>query len=123
MIFVRIQRFAQVNMQWVLYCFIILCLCIILLNCNTGKRLKDKTISQPEKYQKSQVNGSNSLIDLNSAKTAELEKLPGIGERLARRIVQHREKFGKFRRAEHVMIVKGISDKKYRKIRHLITAK
>lgn len=110
-------------MQWGLYCFIILCLCIILLNCNTGKRLKDKTISQPEKYQKSQVNDSNSLIDLNSAKTAELEKLPGIGEKLARRIVQHREKFGKFRRAEHVMIVKGISDKKYRKIRHLITAK
>jgi competence protein ComEA len=69
------------------------------------------------------MNNSNGLIDLNSASVSELEKLPGIGERLARRIVQHREKFGKFRRTEHVMIVKGISDKKYRKIRHLITVK
>jgi competence protein ComEA len=105
------------------YWFIILCLCTTLLNCNTGKSLKGKTISQSEKYQESQMNNSNGLIDLNSASVSELEKLPGIGERLARRIVQHREKFGKFRRTEHVMIVKGISDKKYRKIRHLITVK
>jgi competence protein ComEA len=50
-----------------------------------------------------------------------LETLPGIGKGLAERIVEHRDKFGPFRRPEHLIIVRGISDKRFRALRDLIT--
>jgi competence protein ComEA len=51
----------------------------------------------------------------------ELEKLPGIGKGLAERIIDHREKFGPFRRTEHLIIVRGFSDRRFRALRDLIT--
>jgi len=48
-------------------------------------------------------------ININTAAAHELESLPGIGETMAARIVSHRERYGAFRRAEHLMMVRGIS--------------
>lgn len=61
------------------------------------------------------------LVNLNAASSAELEKLPGIGQALAARIIAHRQRYGRFRRAEHVMMVRGISDRRFRALRALIT--
>jgi competence ComEA-like helix-hairpin-helix protein len=60
------------------------------------------------------------LININTAPAAELEKLPGIGKGLAARIIEHRESFGPFRRTEHLIIVRGISDRRFRALRDLI---
>src|SRR3989442_6594385 len=60
-------------------------------------------------------------ININTASTSELETLPGIGKALAARIIEHREKYGRFRRPEHLIIVRGISDKRFRALRELIT--
>lgn len=60
-------------------------------------------------------------ININTASANELETLPGIGKGLAERIVEHRQKFGPFRRPEHLIIVRGISDKRFRALRDLIT--
>ncbi len=54
---------------------------------------------------------SASRININTASVKELEKLPGIGKGLAERIVEHREKNGPFRRPEHLIMVRGISDR------------
>jgi competence protein ComEA len=64
---------------------------------------------------------SPSRININTASADELEKLPGIGKGLAERIIEHREKFGPFRRPEHLIIVRGISDKRFRALQDLIT--
>ncbi len=61
-----------------------------------------------------------SRININEASPDELEKLPGIGAVLAERIVAHREQYGPFRRSEHLMMVRGISDKKFREIQSLL---
>jgi competence ComEA-like helix-hairpin-helix protein len=66
-------------------------------------------------------NESASSINVNTASTAELEKLPGIGKILAERIVAHREQHGSFRRPEHLLMVRGISDRKFREIRSMLT--
>ncbi len=62
------------------------------------------------------------LININTARAEELEKLPGIGPGLAARIISFREQFGRFRRPEHVMMVSGISERRFRALRTLITA-
>src|SRR5216684_2863523 len=59
-------------------------------------------------------------ININTASAQELEKLPGIGRGLAARIVEHREKWGAFRRPEHLIMVRGLSDKRFRALRELI---
>jgi len=61
-------------------------------------------------------------ININRASAKDLEALPGIGKGLAERIVEHREKYGPFRRAEHLISVRGISDRRYRALRDLVTA-
>jgi len=60
-------------------------------------------------------------ININTASVKELEELPGIGKGLAQRIVEHREKYGPFRRPEHLIMVRGISDKRFGALRDLIT--
>jgi competence ComEA-like helix-hairpin-helix protein len=63
---------------------------------------------------------SESAININTASAAELEKLPHVGAKTAQEIVSHREKFGRFRKPEHLMLVNGISDQRFREIRNLI---
>jgi competence protein ComEA len=64
---------------------------------------------------------NDSRININAAEARELEKLPGVGKVIAERIIAHRTQYGPFRRAEHLMMVRGISDRKYRALRVLIT--
>ena len=62
-------------------------------------------------------------LDLNSATTEQLEKLPGIGPTTAKAIVRFREKSGPFRRVEDLLAIRGITKKKLEKIRPLVTVK
>ena len=59
-------------------------------------------------------------VNINTAPLEELLKIPHIGESLARKIVEHRETNGPFRRVEHLMLIQGVSDKRFRKIRPLV---
>ncbi|MEP6707943.1 MAG: helix-hairpin-helix domain-containing protein [Pyrinomonadaceae bacterium] len=61
-------------------------------------------------------------ININTASVEELEKLPGIGTAVAARIFEHRENYGPFRKPEHLIVVQGISDREFRKMRDLIVA-
>ena len=60
-------------------------------------------------------------ININSASADELEALPGVGRAIAERIVTHRSQNGPFRRVEHVMLVRGISERKFLDIQPLLT--
>lgn len=62
-------------------------------------------------------------VDLNAATREELEKLPGVGPALAARVVEHRERQGSFRRAEHLIIVRGFSERRFRQLRDLVEVK
>jgi comEA protein len=66
---------------------------------------------------------ATTLLDINTATKEELEKLPGIGPTTAQKIIEHREKYGPFKRIEHLLIVKGISDKVFREIYGSVTVR
>jgi competence ComEA-like helix-hairpin-helix protein len=61
------------------------------------------------------------LLNINTASRAELERLPGIGGGLAARIVEHRARHGAFRRVEHLIIVRGISQRRFEALRPFVT--
>ena len=63
---------------------------------------------------------SENPININTATLDELQKLPFIGTKSAERIVEYRNKYGKFRRVEHLLLIQGISDEKFRRIKAMI---
>lgn len=67
-----------------------------------------------------QIQISASAVNINTASAAELEKLPHVGRQTAQEIIEYREKFGRFRKPEYLMFVRGISDRRYRDLRNLI---
>ncbi len=66
-------------------------------------------------------NTDNRLININTATVEQLDDLPGIGRNYAERIVEHREKYGKFKRIEYIMNVKGIGESLFNKFKDMIT--
>jgi competence protein ComEA len=56
-------------------------------------------------------------VDLNQADWPELVQLPGIGETLARRIVESRQRDGRFLDHEDLQRVRGIGPKTLQRIR------
>ena len=61
------------------------------------------------------------LLDLNQATERDFDGLPGIGARLAERIIAYRQSVGTFHSLDELRQVKGIGSKKFERIRPLIT--
>jgi len=60
-------------------------------------------------------------VDLNRAGVEELMKLPGVGEKVAERIVSYRDENGGFDAPEELMNVRGIGEKTYLKLESYLT--
>jgi competence protein ComEA len=55
-------------------------------------------------------------ININTASAEQLTALPGVGERLAGRIVEYRQKQGPFKSTQELLNVKGVGEKNFQKI-------
>lgn len=88
---------------------------LILGGCGRNREIHSETVQNSAEIAENAVN-------LNTATAEELEKIPSIGDETAGKIIEHREKYGKFRRVEHLLLVRGISDKKFRELRSFVTA-
>lgn len=71
----------------------------------------------------SSSNFKNNKININKATQTELETIPGIGPSTALKILDYREKNGKFLSIEDIKNVSGIGEAKYEKIKNYISIK
>ena len=70
---------------------------------------------------KPQAAKPSTIVNLNTATVAEFEALPGIGNKVATRIVEYRMKKGPFKKIEDLMNVQGIGEKNFLKLRPQLT--
>jgi competence ComEA-like helix-hairpin-helix protein len=109
------------------FLFVLLSFAALSLSSSCVKRQREASLSNrlPTRVgppnQSLAENQAPARININTAPAQELEKLPGIGRGFAERIVEHREKYGSFRRPEHLIMVRGLSDKRFRALHELIT--
>ena len=60
-------------------------------------------------------------VNLNTATVEQLATIPGVGPRMAERIIDYRQKNGGFKKVEDLMNVRGIGEKSFLKMKPLIT--
>jgi len=96
-------------------------LALVFFTSTCVKRERSHISALPQLNESSNGLTQSTRININTASANELERLPGIGKGLAQRIIEHREKYGPFRKPEHLIIVRGISDKRFQTLRDLIT--
>ncbi len=76
-------------------------------------------VATPARAEKKPL-GPGERVDLNSATSAELMRLPGVGKKRAEAIVASRDK-RPFKKAEEVTRVKGCSAAWYTKVKGMVT--
>lgn len=69
------------------------------------------------------ANEPTGLININTATSAQLQKLDGIGDTYAQRIIEYREVNGGFDSIDELINVKGIGEKRLENIRPYIKLK
>ncbi len=62
-------------------------------------------------------------IDVNKATAEDLQKIPGIGEALARRIIEFRQEHGPFEKVDDLLNVRGIGTASLDKMRPYLVVK
>lgn len=60
-------------------------------------------------------------INLNTANSEGLQKLPGVGPQTAAKIIEYRNSYGLFKKIEDLMNVSGIGEKTFEKLKAMIT--
>lgn len=60
-------------------------------------------------------------VNINTASAQQLTALPGVGEKMAARIVEYRQKQGGFKSVQELMNVKGLGEKNLAKLQPYLT--
>jgi competence protein ComEA len=77
--------------------------------------------ASPASAAKASAPTPESPLNINTATQAQFEALPGLGAKVAERIIEYRQKNGNFKKVEDLMNVKGIGEKSFLKLKPLLT--
>ena len=107
--------------------FILSLAIVAITSCKSGESAANNNAVAPAASQSVKASGADSnrkkpCLNLNIATADELIELPGVGEVTARRIIDYRERHGRFRRPQEIIIIEGFSERKYLDIAGMICA-
>jgi competence protein ComEA len=93
------------------------------LICMTGlvAAAQSAATSQAKAPARAQRAASTQVVNINTASASEFEALPGIGPKMANRIVEYRQKNGPFKKVEELMNVRGLGEKNFLKLKAQLT--
>lgn len=77
-------------------------------------------VSEEHNIDNTILDSSSDLVSINHASLAELQTLPGIGEKKALDIISYREENGGFQSLEDLKNVKGIGDRTFENLKEYI---
>lgn len=101
---------------------VFLCLMLALLfHARAGGAAGDYAVETERAAASSELTPDVTPVDINTAGAEELAALPGIGEKLAERIVKYREDNGDFACVEDLMNVSGIGEGKLDALRDYVS--
>lgn len=101
---------------------VVFCTLVVLFVVSEKRPLPITTVSNPNQsalVEGGKVGEASSVaeaVNINTATAEELETLPGIGEKIAARIIAYREENGAFQDVGQLREVKGIGDKMLQKL-------
>lgn len=72
---------------------------------------------------KSDNDNNSGKININTADANELEKIHGIGEKMAQRIIDYRAENGEFKQIEDIMKIQGIGKQTFENMKNDICVK
>lgn len=88
----------------------------------SNKRLgQNKHFKQSGGFLEKYESANNDKISINTGSIYELRTIPGMGKRMAERIVRHREKTGNFSSVDELQEVPGMKIKVFNHIKNFIT--
>ena len=98
---------------------------VIYLDKEPGESSQDNTKIDENSDSKSSNSSDSSSsmsgkININTANASELDKLPGVGEAIAKKIIEYREYNGNFSSIEEIKNVSGIGETKFEKMKDYI---
>lgn len=86
----------------------------------TDAKMDKKTDAKKPVAQKMEMKKME-LVNINTATEEQLKKIPGVGDKIAKAIVEARKKVGKFKKLEDLKSVKGIGDKSFEKMKKALS--
>lgn len=115
--------------QTILLCITVLCaglmVGILIGKFGTDRSVKlsayDQTVDDQSEQTAPYRHETAGKININTASAEELSMLPGIGITYAKRIVEHRAKYGPFLTVDELANIKGIGEKRFESIKEYIT--
>ena len=82
-----------------------------------GRFKKEDFIYEKKEY----VKKAPVVVDINTADSAQLDEIKGVGGAFANRILKYRERLGGFFKKEQLMEVYGLDSAKYNEIKNQVT--
>lgn len=86
-------------------------ICVLLIFVSCSRRVEQ--YSHP-------TQPSPNAININTATVGELERLPYVGRKTAESIIAFREQNGPFRRVEQLLMIRGVSEKRFVELRPML---
>lgn len=125
------MKLRKTEIVFIIITLVAICATVIITNGNsssceitTVQSEQSESEKQDTQIETSSVENSSTpdmeLININTATKNELSGLNGIGEVIAQRIIDFRDKYGEFTCKEDIMDVKGIGIGTYSKIQDSI---